>query len=1032
MTEPIAIVGIGCRFPGAPDPESFWRLLAEGGEAITDVPPDRFDVESVYDPTPGTPGKTCSRRGGFINGVANFDPGFFGISVKEAELMDPQQRLLLEVCWEALEHAAIPVDALANSATGVFVGTSNCDYARLLYRGPASLTPYSGTGTALSVASNRISYLLNLKGPSLTIDTACSSSLVAIHLACQSLTSGETAVAIAAGVNLILTPEGAITFSQARMLSPEGRCKTFDASADGYVRGEGCGVVVLKRLADAIRDGDRIHARLLGSAVNQDGLTNGLTAPNGPSQREVIRSALVDANVAPAAIEFIEAHGTATPLGDPIEVRALKEALLEGRRAEFPLRLGSVKTVIGHTEPASGIAGLIKLVLSFRHGLIPPHRHLQQLNPHIDLAGLPVEIPTSTVRWNAPHGHRFAGVSSFGFGGTNAHVIVADPEPMPDDDAMTQSPRHRLLGLSAKTPSALAALAGSVAARVNAEPDLSLDDLCRALSAGRSQMEWRRAICFDDRASLVHSLQSIATEAVDDSKQPRRRRPKIAFLFTGQGSQYPGMAMGLYDAYAVYRQTLDRCDELLREEGVALLDMLGTGDSQAIHETRHSQPAIFAVEYALAELWRSWGVEPDYAIGHSVGEYVAACRSGAMSLEDGLRLISARGRLMDGLPRSGGMLAVSADALAVEPILERYKGRLGVAAYNGPRQTVLSGCAEAIREASDELARRGVSATPLTVSHAFHSHLMEPILDAFEEVARGIPHARLRTPLALNVSGEIAANGLAWPEYWRRHLREPVQFSRGIEALGNKGVEVFLESGPQPVLTTLARASLPKQTATWACSARKASDDVATILLAVSKLYESGVRIDWRSLAPGHRPAGVFLPTYPFQRSRHWAPDRQPPAAATASSLPKPADAPVGKGLVGERIDSAGDDVIFQTTLAADSRSILSDHVVFGQVIVPAAALVDMALTAASMAFPGDENPGATRSLDSFTIRSPLVLGAVMGEPDGPPPSTASRIVPIVHTPAADQSLVRIASRSAAADDDREGKRWTVHATGFI
>jgi len=1037
VTEPVAIVGIGCRFPGAADPTAFWKLLVEGGEGIREVPPDRFDVEAVYDPRPGTPGKTCSRRGGFIDGVADFDPAFFGISAREAELMDPQQRLLLEVTWEALEHAAIPVESLAHSPTGVFVGASNSDYARLLFHGPASLTPYSGTGTALSVASNRISYLLNLKGPSLTIDTACSSALVAVHLACQSLARGETRLALAAGVSLVLTPEGAITFSQARMLSPEGRCKTFDAAADGYVRGEGCGVLVLKRLSDALRDGDRIHARILGSAVNQDGLTNGLTAPNGPSQREVIRSALTDAGVPPAAIEFVEAHGTATPLGDPIEVRALKEALLEGRAQDFPLRIGSVKTVIGHTEPASGVAGLIKLVLAFRNGLIPPHRNLARLSPHIDLGGVPVEIPTGPVAWNAPAGRRLAGVSSFGFGGTNAHVVVADPEPLPTSgERPSETPSEGILALSAKSPSALGALAGAVADRLEREPELPLDEVCHALSAGRSQMEWRRGIVFEGREGLLASLRSLAAETTDDSLQPRRRRPKVAFLFTGQGSQVPGMGMELYASQPVYRRTIDRCDAILRGEGVPLLDLLQDAGSDAIHETRHSQPAIFAVEYALAELWRSWGVAPDFTIGHSVGEYVAACRSGAMTLEDGLKLIAARGRLMDGLPRSGGMLAVAADAEAVAPIVERFRGRLGVAAYNGPRQTVLSGCSDAIREAQNELATLGVSATPLVVSHAFHSHLMEPILDAFEEVARQVPHARLQTPLALNLSGEIASNGLAWPEYWRRHLREPVQFARGLEALRGRGVEVFLEVGPQPVLTALGRANLPEPGITWLASLRKGVRDTSAIRRAVAGLYEAGIRIDWRGFDSTRRTAGHFLPTYPFQRSRYWAPDRPPSASegstTIAPSFCKPNAAAGGAdgglartsqaGLLGTRVDLAGDDVVFQRLLTAADPTCLADHVVFGQVVVPAAALVDLALAAAAEAGGHAACPPA---LESLAIRAPLILGEAAG--DEPP---AGRIVQVVLTPAGDTFLVRIASRSVTASTMAE--RWTLHATATL
>ncbi|NTW01953.1 MAG: acyltransferase domain-containing protein, partial [Oscillochloris sp.] len=641
--EPIAIVGLGCRFPGADGPAAFWQLLYDGVDAISEVPPDRWNLTHLYDPRPGVAGKLATRWGGFLDRVDQFDARFFGISPREASRMDPQQRVLLEVAWEALEHAGLPVEQLAGSQTGVFVGVSSSDYALLQYGDPTLIDAYAGTGNATSIAANRLSYVFDLRGPSVAIDTACSSSLVAMHMACQSLRSGESDVAMAGGVNLMVSPELTITFSHARMMATDGRCKTFDASADGYVRGEGCGVVVLKRLTDAQRDGDRILALVRGSAINQDGRSNGLTAPSGLAQQAVVRAALRDAAVTPDQVGYIEAHGTGTALGDPIELRALG-AVFAGRPPSAPCMIGSAKTNIGHLEAAAGVAGLIKVVLSLVNQSIPPHLHLREVNPHIPLAELPFSIPTTVTPWPTGEQRRIAGVSSFGFGGTNAHVVLEEAPAFVARIAAqdAERPRH-VLALSARDEAALCELAGRYAAHLAAQPSLDLRDFCYSANTGRSHLPVRLGLSAGSRDELVQRLAAVAVggdpAGAFRGMVPNAGRPKVAFLFTGQGSQYAGMGRTLYQSQPVFRAALDRCAAILDQElDYPLLNLLFDGDASTLRgpldQTGYTQPALFAIEYALAQLWISWGVQPDALLGHSVGEYAAACLAGVMTLEE--------------------------------------------------------------------------------------------------------------------------------------------------------------------------------------------------------------------------------------------------------------------------------------------------------------------------------------------------------------------------------------------------------------
>ena len=892
--EPIAIIGIGCRFPGANDPESFWRLLHHGVDAITEVP-KRWDIDSLYDPEPATPGKMNTRWGGFLEQVDRFDPSFFGISPREAERMDPQQRLVLEVAWESLENSGIVPSKLSGTQTGVFMGIGNYDYGRLLAQDLTDISAYDGTGNTLCIAANRLSYWLNLQGPSVVIETACSSSLAALHFACQSLLLKETNLCLVGGVSLMLSPEPTINYSQARMMAADGRCKTFDARADGYVRGEGCGVVVIKRLSEALKDGDNIRAVIRGSAVNQDGLSNGLTAPNGPAQQRVIRQALKNAGVAPAQISYVEAHGTGTSLGDPIEVESLQNVLMEGRNPDQPCWIGSVKTNIGHLEAAAGIAGLIKVVLSLQHQEIPPHLHLEQINPYIFLEGMPISIPTQKQPWSCSG--RLAGISAFGFGGTNCHAILEEAppplQPSPEQkggNAGGDRPLH-LMTLSAKSNEALKELALKYNDFFASYSEVSLADVCFSANTGRASFNHRLAVVARSLTQMRSSLGAFAAEETAELVKGEvisKKRPKIAFLFTGQGSQYAGMGEQLYQTQPTFREAIDRCAKILQPYlDKPLLKVLypklanGSDNSPTpLNETAYTQPALFALEYALYELWLSWGIQPTVVMGHSVGELVAACVAGVFSLEDGLKLIAERGRLMQALPADGEMVAVFASlshVLAeIQPDAEVALAKLavGIAAINGPQSVVISGKRDCLEAVTTALTSKGVKTKRLNVSHAFHSPLMEPMLSAFEQVAAEVTYSSPRLKLISNVTGEIATDEIATPQYWCRHIRQPVRFAASMETLYQQGYQVFVEIGPKPILLGMARQCLLTELSgrggVWLPSLRPGGVDWQILLESLAKLYVRGVPVDWSAFDQDYSRRRVDLPTYPFQRQRYW------------------------------------------------------------------------------------------------------------------------------------------------------------------
>ncbi|MEK6223166.1 MAG: AMP-binding protein, partial [Chloroflexota bacterium] len=873
--EPIAIIGVGCRFPGADNPDEFWDLLKDGVDAISEVPDDRWHSDAYYEEEHAK-GKMVTKWGGFLKNVKDFDPAFFGISPREASRMDPQQRLLLEVTWEALENAGIPPTSLANSATGVFVGISSYDYSQFQFSDHTQIDAYAGTGNAHSIAANRLSYVLNLRGPSMALDTACSSSLVSIHLACQSLLSGESEMALAGGVNLILTPELNITFSQAHMMAPDGRCKTFDTKADGYVRGEGCGMIILKRSADALRDGDQILGLVRGSAVNQDGRSNGLTAPNGPSQQAVINQAMQNAGVSAEEIGYFEAHGTGTPLGDPIEVQSLRAVVDPEVAEEDTLYFGSVKTNLGHLEAAAGIAGVIKVVLSLQHQQIPPHLHREELNPYIPLDGTALKIPTALTPWQRSEKSRLSGISSFGFGGTNAHVILAEaPLPAPIPENKVERPAQ-MLTLSAKAPASLTMLAKHYANYLGQEHSPALADIAYSANTGRDHFDHRLAVWGETKESLQASLQDFATGNDNFNLMHhhvlQRTQPTTAFLFSGQGAQYVGMGKQLYETNPVFREAIETCQEILKPLlDIPLPDLLFHDNADKLNQTVYTQPALFALEYALAKTWAVWGVRPDFVIGHSLGEYAAACIAGAFSLEDGLKLIAKRGELMGTLPAGGVMAAVFASQSQLADTMINYTDKVSFAAFNSPENTVISGDGRAIDKILGEITQTGIKHKLLKVSHAFHSPLMDNILEAFEDTANSLAYQPLQIPLVSNLTGETLPVGTILDAgYWRDHIRQPVQFAQGMKLLANENCEIFLEVGPHTTLLGMGRGVLPDADSAWLPSLTRNKADWGIILESLGRFYTLGLTIDWPGFDSGYTRQQVPLPTYTFDRQPYW------------------------------------------------------------------------------------------------------------------------------------------------------------------
>jgi myxalamid-type polyketide synthase MxaE and MxaD len=1017
--EPIAIVGIGCRFPGAHGPEELWKLLRDGVDAITEVPSDRWNVDEFYDADPTAPGKMSTRWGGFLRDVDCFDREFFGISPREAAALDPQQRLLLEATWEALEDAGQVRTALTGSNTGVFVGISTYDYALLQAPRLGDIDAYWGTGNALSIAANRISYMFDLRGPSLAIDTACSSSLVAVHMACQSLWSGEAQLAIAGGVNVILSPLAAINFTKAGVMAPDGRCKTFDASADGYVRGEGVGIVVLKPLERALADRDAIRAVIRGGAVGQDGRTNGLMAPNRLSQEAVLRAAYRHSGVAPSEVDYVEAHGTGTLLGDMMEARALGNILGRERPADRPCVVGSLKSNIGHLEAAAGVAGLIKTVLMLEHRLIPSSLHIENPNPQIDFQQLRLRAARASEPWPRL-GLARAGVSSFGFGGTNAHLVVEEAPSEADRDRSRRHPGEVvLLPVSARTPGALRQAAERLLTVLDpdgaATPDL--DEIVYTAAVRRSHHRHRMALVANPGERASDQITAFLTgearvRTMSGDAGPRRLR-RLVFVCSGQGPRWWPLPPALQSEPAL-RTTLEKCDQLVQAEtGWSLLGQLEGGTTGCrLDEPDFCQPTLFALQVALANLWRSWGITPDAVVGHSMGEVAAAHIAGALSLEDAVRVICHRGRLIRTVAGSGRMAVLELSAEATREALRGREDYLSLAAVNAPTSSVISGDAAAVEEVVGQLRDDGVFCRILeSVDFASHSRHMEPVTADLAYALRDVKPTPTQLPMYSTVTGMVADGGTLDGTYWAQNLRAPVHFGRAIGGLFDAGHDVFVELSPHPVLLpAIAQCAQSRaREAVLLASLHRDEQPRETLLTSLGRLYTTGFDPAWDALYPEHRRP-VRLPSYPWQRERCWF--------GTQRGLPayNPGEG-AGHPLLGRHVELADLDGshVWEAAISVGAPAFLDGHRVDGAAVVPAAAWLEMVRAAATQAF-GEK----VTALTAVEFQRMLVL------------HDAGAALTQLRVSGTDGHRATFRAYACPADGPHDRSAWTLHATGQI
>lgn len=1008
--EPLAIVGIGCRLPGGvTSPESYWDLLCSGTDATRVVPETRWNAARFHDPHPGKVGKMVTRRGGYLDDVDQFDPQFFGISPREAHLLDPQQRLLLQATWEALEDGGIPADSLAGAQVGVFIGGFTLDYQLLQNQGRTSryrFKTHSSTGMMMTMLANRISFAFDFRGPSMTVDTACSSSLVAVHLAAQSIWNGECDIALAGGVNVMLGPNTAIAESKSGFLSPDGRSKAFDESADGYARGEGGAVVLVKPLAQAVRDGDEVYAQILGTAVSQDGHTDGITVPRKEAQEAAIVNALRKAGVEPAEIGYVEAHGTGTPVGDPIEMRALASALASGRPAGEPLLIGSVKTNIGHLEAGAGVAGLIKTALVLKHGFVPANLHFHSPSGGLDLAELGIDVPT-TGRPFPECERRIAGVNSFGFGGTNAHVVLAEPPVATEavDEPCATAPMT-MLPISARSEEALVATARQLADHLGGHPEVTLADLAYTLGQRRAHLNHRHTLIADDVADARDQLQALADGGQISAGRTNPVAPRLAFVCTGMGPQWWGMCRGLLDVFDVFTKSLERTDrELSRYTDWSLLDELRRDEaSTRMGETEFAQPANFAIQVALAAQLEHFGVRPDAVIGHSAGEVAAHHLAGLLSFEDAVRVIYHRSRLQQQTSGMGRMLAVGLDAESLmstvdQKTLDEFTQRVSIAAINSPSAVTIAGDADVLDDVARQLDDAQVFNRLLAVKVPYHTHYMDLVKDELFDAFEGLSSSQATIPLYSTVTGELLDGYTAGAAYWWQNTRATVLFEPALRRMLDDGYTHFVELGPHPVLAASIFETAGTEKALVLATQRRNDDDGRTLLNCVGALHCNGHEVAWDAVHPRGAAQRVTLPSYPWQNKRYW---NETPEASEDLHF-----APVHP-LLGQPV--SGVRPSWEAELSVSHFPFLADHRVQGSVVVPGAVYVEMALAAAR------EYYGTALAVEDLEFRRALILDETCD--------------PIMRTTLdEDNGTVEFAAFTATPDGD---VKWTITATAAL